>query len=362
MQIDVGLDAVGVPFDEEAGIAVDAARLGYSRIWTGSVADPFQVCALRWAATRSAVSGGVGTAIGVLPVGIRTPADLAQSAAALSRATEGRFILGIGAGSTHEAGYRETWGIAERSPLALVRAYLTTIRRFLAGESLTYRAHGLNYHNARLPVQSPTPLYLGAVGPEMARLGGELADGVYLSWCTPDDVGWARARIAEGADRAQRDPAGVQLAASVRVCIDDDVQLARRAVAEALLPYVLGWSGSPPRPFRKGFERMGFGADLADIDRLHQKGSDRQDLIEAFPDRMLGALSYFGRSAGAADAIQRQVSGADVAVVRLVPSRPGPESVRAILGACRPGRPQPAEATVASDDSRHSTARPPNPT
>jgi hypothetical protein len=117
-------------------------------------------------------------------------------------------------------------------------------------------------------------------------------------------------------------------------------------MAEALLPYVLGWGGTPPRPFRKGLERMGFGAELAEIDRLHEKGVDRQYLIDAFPDRMLGALSYFGPSSGAASAIHRQVSGADIAVVRLVPSRPGPESVRAILGACRPGQPRPAEAAA----------------
>ena len=56
------------------------------------------------------------------------------SAAALSRRSSGRFTLGIGSGNIDNAAYRRRWGIAERSPLALVRAYLTTIRRFLAGE------------------------------------------------------------------------------------------------------------------------------------------------------------------------------------------------------------------------------------
>jgi alkanesulfonate monooxygenase SsuD/methylene tetrahydromethanopterin reductase-like flavin-dependent oxidoreductase (luciferase family) len=336
MQVEVGLDAVGLGYEEEAGIAVDAARLGYPRIWTGSIGDPFQSCALRWAESRR-VGEGIGTAIGVLPVGLRTPADLAQSAAALSGVTGGKFTLGLGAGNTYDTAYRRTWGIQERSPLALVRAYLTIIRGFLAGEPVTYRDDAFKYDDARMPAQAvPTPLYLGIAGPEMARLGGELAEGVYLSWCTPDNVAWARAHMTEGAERAQRDPNEVQLAASVRVCVDDDLEVARRAFARALLPYVLGWGGPAPRPFRKNFERMGFGPELSLIDRMQEGGANRDDLIEAFPERMLAALGYFGPAAGAAEAVRRQAAGADIAVVRIVAARPGVASVGAVLEACRP--------------------------
>jgi alkanesulfonate monooxygenase SsuD/methylene tetrahydromethanopterin reductase-like flavin-dependent oxidoreductase (luciferase family) len=170
----------------------------------------------------------------------------------------------------------------------------------------------------------------------MARLGGELADGLYLSWCTADNVRWARERIAEGAQRVGRDPAEVTLAASVRVCVDDDVHLARQALAAALLPYVLGWGGPPPRAFRANFDRMGFAPELAELDRLSARGTARQQLIEAFPERMLRELSYFGPAAGAAEGIRRLAGGADIAVVRMVPARPGIQAMRAILDACRP--------------------------
>jgi 5,10-methylenetetrahydromethanopterin reductase len=218
MEIDVGLYAIGLPYQLEAEITVDAARMGYDRAWTGSIGDPFQTCALRWAETRPVVEGGIGTAIGVMPVGLRTPAELALSAAALRRLSGGRFILGIGAGSTYDPAYRTTWGIEERSSLALVRAHLTTMRAFLVGERVNYDDHGIRYHAVRLPVEpTRTPLDSGVVGPEMARLGGALADGVYLSWCTPDNVSWTRTLIADGAERLQRDPGETTLAASVRV-------------------------------------------------------------------------------------------------------------------------------------------------
>ncbi len=154
----------------------------------------------------------------------------------------------------------------------------------------------------------------------MARLGGELADGVYLSWCTPGSVRSTRDRMAEGAARAGRDPADVRLAASVRVCIDDDEQAARRALVTALLPYVFGWGGAPPAHSRANFERMGFGAEVAELYRMSENGVDRTGIIEAFPERMLRGLGYFGPAAGAADAVRQQVAGADIAVVRIVPS------------------------------------------
>jgi alkanesulfonate monooxygenase SsuD/methylene tetrahydromethanopterin reductase-like flavin-dependent oxidoreductase (luciferase family) len=339
VEIDVGLDTTGLGYDDEMQVAAEAARQGYGRMWIGSIGDPFQACALRWSASRDAVRGGIGTAIGVVPIGAQTPASLALSAAALSRLTGGRFILGIGSGALHEPAYRRTWGIMERSPLALTRAYLETIRGLLAGQPVTQHGSGISYDGARLPGEpASTPLYLGAGGPEMTRLGGELADGVYLSWCTPGSVQATRERMTEGAARAGRDPAALRLAASVRACIDDEVPAARRALARALLPYVLGWGGPPPAHNRANFERMGFGAEIAELYQMNDRGLSRTEIIEAFPERMLRGLGYFGPAAGAAYAVQQQVAGADIAVVRVVPSGAGVAPIRSVLTACLPVR------------------------
>lgn len=336
MRVDVGLDVADLPFEEQARIMAEAARLGYGHVWIGSVGDPFQACAVRFAQARGAVPGGIGVAIGITPAGLRTPADLAASAAALSGLTGGRFVLGIGSGRAHEADYRRAWGIQEDSPLALTRAYLATVRGFLAGESVTCRTAGLSYEDARLAGGgAPVPVYVGAAGPQMVRLGGELADGVYLSWCTPANVSWTRARIAEGAARAGRDPADIGLAASVRVCVDDDEDVARRALAAALLPYVLGWGGPPPRTYRAHFRRMGFADEVAEIDRMSERGAGREEICAGFPERMLRGLGYAGPSAGVAPAIRERAAGADVAVVRVVPARPGAGAISAVLGAGR---------------------------
>src|SRR5262249_25687638 len=152
--------------------------------------------------------------------------------------------------------YRRTWGIEEGSSLALMRAYLQTVRSLLAGASVTHDGAGIHYHEARLAVAPPTPVHLGALGPEMLRLGGEHADGVCLSWFTAEQLAWSRERVAEGAQRAGRDPSEVQVATYVRVCVDDDIDVARRAFARALMNYAIGWPGATgPQPYVTHFGR-----------------------------------------------------------------------------------------------------------
>ena len=115
-----------------------------------------------------------------------------------------------------------------------------------------------------------TPVYLGTLGPEMLRLSGELANGAALNWCTPEQIAWSRERIAEGAARSGRDPASVKVVEYIRVCVDDDVGVARRAFARSVMGYALGARVPTERQrqlgYRAHFERMGFTDALGELD------------------------------------------------------------------------------------------------
>ena len=237
------------------------------------------------------------------------------------------------------AGYRRTWGIEERSPLALVRAYLETVRGFLAGQAVTYHGSGISYDGARLPGgPAGTPVYLGAGGPEMARLGGELADGVYLSWCTPgsralDPGSHDRGRSARGPRSGRRTRWRPRSGSASTMTSGPPGGRSRPRCS----PTCSAGAARRAAHYRANFERMGFGAEVAELYRMSENGMDRAGIIEAFPDRMLRGLGYFGPAAGAAHAVRQQVAGADIAVVRIVASQPGPAPIRAILDACLPG-------------------------
>lgn len=341
MEIGIGLDpTLGLSYEEQAQVSREAARAGYQSIWTPEnvAEDSFLTCALRWQATRDVVDGGLGTGIGVSPVGLRTPMGFAMSAGTLGKMTAGRFVLGIGTGQAYNPQYRRTWNIRGSSTLGLMRDYLTTIRALLAGETVDYEGPSVSLHGARLAISPPprTPVYLAALGPEMCRLGGELADGISLNWCSAEQVAWSRERVAEGAGRAGRDPKAIVIAEYIRVCVDEDVDVARRAFTRSVMGYALGPLGVPAQSYRAHFERMGFAAELAHIDTLRARNAPQDEVVDAFPEALLKKVGYYGRAAGAAEAFRRLSEGLDTSIVRVVAARPGVESTLAVLRACQP--------------------------
>ena len=357
MEIGVGLDAtLNLSFADQAALAQEAARLGYTSIWTpeGTGQDAFQLCSQRWAASCQVLPQGLVTGIGVSPVLYRTPIAFAMSGGTVSQLTGGRFIMGLGAGGSYRPRTRQSLGLPRLSTLALMRDYLLTVRRLVAGEEVTYRGEVVTLQGVKLAISPAprTPVYLGALGPEMLRLGGELADGVCLNWCTPEHIAWSRERLAEGAARVGRDPGGVRVVEYIRVCVDDDVEVARRAFARSTMGYALGQWVPTERQRRLGyrahFERMGYTEALAELDQMRRRGAAPDEVADAFPPELLTRVGYYGTPEGAAPAFRRLAAGLDVAIVRVVAARPGLASVRAVLHACRPalvqpGRPPSAE-------------------
>ena len=345
MEIGVGLDAtLNLSFAEQAELAQEAARLGYTSVWTpeGVGQDSFQLCGHRWAASCQVMPAGLTTGIGVSPVLYRTPIAFAMSGGTLSQLTGGRFIMGIGAGGAYRPRTRQALGLPHFSTLALMRDYLVTVRRLVAGETVDHQGEVVTLKGMKLAISPPprTPVYLGALGPEMLRLGGELADGVCLNWCTPEQIAWSRDRIGEGAARVDRDPKGVQVVEYIRVCVDQDVERARQAFARSTMGYALGQRVPTERERRLGyrahFERMGFIAALAELDRMRQRGATADEVADAFPPELLQQVGYYGPPEGAAKAFHRLAAGLDVAIVRVIAARPGMASVLAALQACRP--------------------------
>jgi alkanesulfonate monooxygenase SsuD/methylene tetrahydromethanopterin reductase-like flavin-dependent oxidoreductase (luciferase family) len=345
MDIGIGLDAtLNLSFADQATLSQEAARLGYTSIWTpeSTGQDAFQLCSQRWAASCQVIPEGLTTGIGVSPVLYRTPIAFAMSGGTMSQLTGGRFIMGIGAGSAYRPRTRQSLGLQRLSTLALMRDYLTTVRRLVAGDEVTYRGDVVTLKGVKLAMSPPprTPVYLGALGPEMLRLAGELADGVCLNWCTPEQIAWSRERIAEGAMRADRDPQHVQVVEYIRVCVDHDVEVARRAFARSTMGYALGQWVPTERErqlgYRAHFERMGYTAALADLDQMRQQGATSDEVADAFPPESLKLVGYYGTPEGAAPAFRRLAGGLDVAIVRVVAARPGLASVLAVLAACRP--------------------------
>jgi hypothetical protein len=132
----------------------------------------------------------------------------------------------------------------------------------------------------------------------------------------------------------------VQVVEYIRVCVDQDAEVARRAFARSIMGYALGQWVPTERErqlgYRAHFERMGYTAALAELDQMRRQGATPDEVADAFPPELLQRVGYYGALEGAAAAFRRLAEGLDVAIVRIVAARPGLEAVRAVLHACRP--------------------------
>jgi len=92
------LPLAGVPLAAHGEYVKRAEAAGYTDLWTGETAGPdgFTPLALSAAWTERMRLG-----TGIVGVFQRGPALLAQEAAALADASEGRFVLGIGVGADY---------------------------------------------------------------------------------------------------------------------------------------------------------------------------------------------------------------------------------------------------------------------
>ena len=345
MEIGVGLDpTLGLNWDQQREVSQEAARLGYTSIWTpeGNGQDSFHLCVQRWQATTDVVPEGLTTGIAVSPVMYRTPLSFAMEGGTVSDITGGKFIMGIGSGGAYRPQARAALGVGRMSALALMRDYLSVIRPLVKGERVDYEGETTTLKGMRLAMRPApeTPVYLGALGPRMLEMSGELADGASLNWCTPEQIAWSRERIAEGAAKAGRNPSEINVAEYIRICVDDDVDAARIALAKATMGYALGASVPTERErqlgYRAHFERMGFTDELADLDEMRKKGASRDEVAEAFPAEILQSVGYFGKADGAAAAFARLAEGLDTAIVRVVAARRGVDSTLAVMEACKP--------------------------
>jgi len=168
----------GAPADELVEAVIAADRSGLDEVWIadeGVAREPFTVLAAAAGQTEHIRLG-----VGITSPRLRHPGALAASALTLDELSSGRAVLGLGVGG-HQS--LEPFGLTVDRPVALLRDAITTARAVTAGR----RTADYDPPAHAIPAR-PTPIWVGGRGPQVTRLGARLADGIFLSGCSPDEL------------------------------------------------------------------------------------------------------------------------------------------------------------------------------
>jgi alkanesulfonate monooxygenase SsuD/methylene tetrahydromethanopterin reductase-like flavin-dependent oxidoreductase (luciferase family) len=142
-------------------------------------------------------------------------------------------------------------------------------------------------------VQERIPIYIAAIGPKNTQLVGEIADGWLPVFFSPDHVDHSRALLEEGAARSGRSLDGFDIAPTVQVSIDDDVDRARDAMRPFVALYV-GGMGSRERNFYNALvRRYGFEDAAQEVQDLYLDGK-KEEAAAAIPAELIDQVTMCG--------------------------------------------------------------------
>ncbi len=198
------------------------------------------------------------------------PSEIAMFAATLDEFSGGRFNLGLAAGA---AEFLKWIDIHPTKPVAALRESIDAINRLLGGERAEMEGGFLKWSSEaylRFQPERRVPVYIGAMSPLMLRLIGEVGDGGLPLLFPPEHYETVLPYIREGAAKAGRDLATLDIAACIWCSIGDD-----RAAGEDALREKIAYYGHALSPLI--WDRLGLThEDFAPIEQAYMVERDAE--------------------------------------------------------------------------------------
>ncbi len=274
-------------------LAVRAERLGFDTFWhVHNLHHKYSWINL----TAVAISTG-RIRIGPCVVNPYTcnPCEIAMATCTLDEVSEGRSLLGLGAGAY---GYLGPLGypLEKYLPIAAARDACEVIRALVRGETVSYVGRTIHWQNIRLvfnPPRSNIQIYLGAKGAKMLELVGKIADGGLVNLFPPEYATRAFECIRTGSSLTHRKFESIDIHGLIWFSVARDESAAKDVcrvpialIGPRLLPPMLEIAGLGEDDFteirevgiKKGLEQAAHlvGDDM--VDRLAVCGTPEQCL------------------------------------------------------------------------------------
>jgi 5,10-methylenetetrahydromethanopterin reductase len=218
------------------------------------------------------------------------PVATASTIMSLDNLSDGRAVIGIGAGDKVTLDHL---GIQRASPLNAVRESVLIFRSiFDTGKVKDFKGEVFTIEKAKVAFEKTgeLPIYIGAQGPKMLQMAGELGQGVLVNASHPRDFEYAISQIKEGAEAAGRKLADVDVAAYASVSVDKNPDKAAKA-AVPVVAFIV--AGSPDVVL----ERHGITAEAAQRVSKPLAEGDFGNAFAAVANEMLDAFCIRGTPA-----------------------------------------------------------------
>jgi len=277
--------------------AEHAERTGWDGVW---VADHFMPEGERSSSPRLeawTTLAGIAARVDRLRIGVlvtgntyRHPAVLANMAATVDHISNGRLVLGLGAGwqaNEHDAYGLELPAISER--LARLDEACQVIRLLHSEERSNFDGRFYRLVEAPCepkPIQRPLPLLVGGGGEKVSmRIAARYADE-WNCWGLPDPIAHKSELLGRHCVEIGRDPASIERSAQALVLMSDDEEHVMRWRANRLpMPHIVG-SPAQVADVMGRYSEIGLDEFIV-LDRtLGRDASERRDKMDQFLDEV----------------------------------------------------------------------------
>ena len=285
-----GLEAGESPggLDELTKHVAEANHQGFNSYWLPQV---FGIDALTALAVVGHEVPGIELGTSVVPTYPRHPMMLASQALTVQSAIGERLALGIGL--SHQFVIEQMFGYSFDKPVRHMREYLTVLRALLYERAVQFKGESLSA-NGPVAISSdirPPEVLVAALGTQMLRLTGRMADGT-ITWMTgPATLAEHTVPTLKSATAEAGRPEAFRVVAGFPVCVTDDPDAARARAANVFAVY-----GQLPS-YRAMLDREGL-AGPADIALVGDENAVRS-AIDHIADA--GATDFLAAEFGVTD-------------------------------------------------------------
>lgn len=166
---------------------------------------------------------------------LRHPLMTATGIGTVNEASNGRAVLGIGAGAS--AMFERQSMTRPFPPVQAIREAVEVVRAMTSGKTVDYDGKTMKFKGANLDFKSKrVPIYITSRGPKLFQLAGELADGVIIgSLASKEGIRFALENVRKGAKRSGRDHKEIDVVFWSYTSMLDDEEKAKQQVKRIVI-------------------------------------------------------------------------------------------------------------------------------